>query len=31
MALNWPTMDVPKLMYISGLGKAFDYQSDVLA
>lgn len=31
MALHWPTVDVPKLMYISGLGKALDYQSDVLA
>jgi tetratricopeptide (TPR) repeat protein len=31
MALHWPTVDVPKLMYISGLGKAFDYKSDVLA
>lgn len=31
MALLWPTVEVPKLMYISGLGKAFDYQSDVLA
>jgi hypothetical protein len=30
MALHWPTVDVPKLMYISGLGKALDYQSDVL-
>lgn len=31
MALHWPTVDVPKLMYISGLGKALDYKSDVLA
>ena len=31
MALHWPTVEVAKLMYISGLGKAFDYQSDVLA
>ncbi|MEJ6003195.1 tetratricopeptide repeat protein [Paucibacter soli] len=31
MALHWPTAEVPKLMYISGLGKALDYQSDVLA
>jgi hypothetical protein len=30
MALHWPTVEVPKLMYISGLGKALDYQSDVL-
>lgn len=30
MALHWPTAEVPKLMYISGLGKALDYQSDVL-
>lgn len=30
MALHWPTVEVPKLMYISGLGKAFDYKSDVL-
>jgi tetratricopeptide (TPR) repeat protein len=31
MALQWPTVEVPKLMYISGLAKAFDYKSDVLA
>lgn len=31
MALNWPSVDVPKIMYISGLGKACDYGSDVLA
>lgn len=31
MALHWPTVEVAKLMYISGLGKAHDYQSDVLA
>ena len=31
MVLHWPTVEVAKLMYISGLGKAFDYQSDVLA
>ena len=31
MALHWPTVEIAKLMYISGLGKAFDYQSDVLA
>jgi hypothetical protein len=30
MALHWPTVEVPKLMYISGLGKGLDYQSDVL-
>jgi hypothetical protein len=30
MALHWPTVEVPKLMYISGIGKAFDYKSDVL-
>jgi tetratricopeptide (TPR) repeat protein len=30
MALHWPTAEIPKLMYISGLGKALDYQSDVL-
>lgn len=30
MALHWLTAEVPKLMYISGLGKAFDYESDVL-
>jgi hypothetical protein len=30
MALQWPQAEVPKLMYISGLGKAFDYQSEVL-
>ena len=30
MALHWPTAEVPKLMYISGLGKALDYESDVL-
>ncbi|MDR1423106.1 MAG: hypothetical protein LBI92_00635 [Azoarcus sp.] len=30
MALHWPTVEVPKLMYISGLGKALDYRSDVL-
>jgi len=30
MALHWPTVEVPKLMYFSGLGKAFDYKSDVL-
>jgi hypothetical protein len=31
MALNWPSVEVPKLAYISGLGKAYDYGSDVLA
>lgn len=31
MALQWPQTEVPKLMYLSGLGKAFDYKSDVLA
>ncbi|GGY20185.1 tetratricopeptide repeat protein [Paludibacterium paludis] len=31
MALHWPTVETPKLMYLSGLGKAFDYKSDVLA
>lgn len=31
MALHWPTLEVAKLMYICGLGKALDYQSDVLA
>lgn len=30
MALHWPTVEVPKLMYFSGLGKALDYKSDVL-
>ena len=30
MALHWPALEVPKLMYFSGLGKALDYQSDVL-
>lgn len=31
MTLHWPTVEVPKLMYISGLGKAYDYKSDVLS
>lgn len=31
MALHWPSAEVPKLMYISGLGKAFNYKSDALA
>ncbi|WP_039055862.1 hypothetical protein [Enterobacter sp. Bisph1] len=30
MALQWPENEVLKLMYLSGLGKAFDYQSSVL-
>ncbi|MCU6502061.1 hypothetical protein LPN04_30135 [Rugamonas sp. A1-17] len=30
MALHWPTAEVPKLMYLSTLGKARGYQSDVL-
>lgn len=30
MALQWPQAHVLKLMYFSGLGKAFDYQSEVL-
>lgn len=30
MALQWPQAEVPKLMYLSGLGKAFEYQSEVL-
>jgi tetratricopeptide (TPR) repeat protein len=31
MALQWPQAEVPKLMYLSGLSKAWDYQSEVLA
>lgn len=31
MALQWPDMHTLKLMYFSGLGKAFDYGSDVLS
>lgn len=31
MALQWPQVEVPKLMYLSGLGKAFDYHSEALA
>lgn len=31
MALRWRALEVPKLMYLSGLAKAFDYQSEVLA
>ena len=30
MALQWPEIDTPKLMYLSGLGKAFDYRSGIL-
>ncbi|MYM95075.1 tetratricopeptide repeat protein [Duganella vulcania] len=30
IALHWSTADVPKLMYLSTLGKARGYQSDVL-
>lgn len=30
MALHWPTVEIHKLMYFSGLGKALDYKSDVL-
>ena len=30
MALQWPEIDAPKLMYLSGLGKAFDYRSGIL-
>ncbi|RMO83299.1 tetratricopeptide repeat protein [Pseudomonas syringae group genomosp. 3] len=30
MALQWPQVETAKLMYISGLGKAFDYKSDIL-
>lgn len=30
MALQWPQTDVPKLMYLSGLGKAYEYQSEAL-
>lgn len=30
MALHWPALEIPKLMYFSGLGKALDYKSDVL-
>lgn len=29
MALHWPSVEVPKLMYFSGLGKALDYGSSV--
>lgn len=30
MSLHWPTVETPRIMYISGLGKAYDYMSDVL-
>lgn len=30
MALHWPTVEVPRLMYLSGLGKAQGYGSSVL-
>lgn len=30
MALQWPQTEIPKLMYLSGLGKAFDYRSEML-
>ncbi|WP_172203095.1 lipopolysaccharide assembly protein LapB [Niveibacterium sp. COAC-50] len=30
MALHWPSAEVPKLMYLSGLAKAKEYGSDVL-
>lgn len=30
MALQWSEIDTPKLMYLSGLGKAFDYRSAIL-
>jgi hypothetical protein len=30
MALHWPSVEVPRLMYFSGLGKALDYGSGVL-
>ena len=30
MALRWSEAEVPRLMYISGLGKASDYKSNVL-
>ncbi|GJJ05330.1 hypothetical protein RugamoR64_58680 [Duganella rhizosphaerae] len=30
MSLYWPTAEVPKLMYLAGLGKARGYKSDVL-
>jgi tetratricopeptide (TPR) repeat protein len=31
MALHWPQAEVPKLMYLSGLGKAAEYGSAVLS
>jgi len=31
MALDWPQVEVPKLMYISELGQASNYQSDLLS
>ncbi|MBS7436910.1 tetratricopeptide repeat protein [Pseudomonas syringae] len=31
MALQWPEMETAKLMYISGLGKAFGYKSETVA
>jgi tetratricopeptide (TPR) repeat protein len=31
MALHWPQAEVPKLMYLSGLGKAAEYGSNVLS
>lgn len=30
LALHWPAAEVPKLMYVSGLGKALDYESGIL-
>lgn len=30
MALQWPQTETAKLMYLSGLGKAFDYRSEIL-
>lgn len=30
MSMHWPTAEVPKLMYLSTLGKARGYKSDVL-
>lgn len=30
MALHWPSVATPKLMYLSSLAKAYDYRSDVL-
>ncbi|KWS95046.1 tetratricopeptide repeat protein [Pseudomonas syringae] len=31
MALQWPEIETAKLMYLSGLGKAFDYKSETVA